>query len=534
MPIADDGHLHRHQQQGDSAGSCCSSPAVSPSHSFKRSKSTVYLLDRRTSPPPDRLQRLHSRYSPAVAENRDNNGGYAAFAWKLVKAVAGLPLVHALFVRVPALCLYVWLRLVWRCCARLPLTVTSRVFHFCVGGRKRRGGGVITVLINGGSAVQTLHLARNYHAVGARVIVCEVEGRSELCSFSVAVDGYYTVPRPHDDGCVQYVDALRAIVERERVGYYVPTGVTVSPYYDAVAKPHLELLGCKCCAPGLDGVSVLNDLSEVFHKCEIEGLPVPKNLRVCSKEDIVKLYDNVSFRADRHFIVNVGLSGCKTAYRLPLPAARRSLRLPGPVSADCPWLLVQNGPGSYYSTCTTVHNGKVLGNVTCSARDHRPTNNVLVDDWVTHFVESLPFAFDGVLAFHVCVTPSRNVVPLDCRVGVPTEYTSYRSNLERILLYHQTCSAHEPLEPEMCAVHRYYAPALLFAIALAAHPAAVKQLVHTAVTGQEMVFACWDPMPGFAFYSLQLLADYLRDALDSGTSAGLTVASGQKNKFTTF
>jgi len=405
-----------------------------------------------------------------------------------------------------------------------------------------------------------LHLARNFHQTGARVIVCEIDGRAELCSFSVAVDGHYTVPGPNEDNCVQYVDALRAIVERERVDVYVPTGTTVSTYYDAVAKPHLELLGCRCWTPGLEGVAVLNDLSEVFRVCETVGLPVPKHLLVCSKDDVIKLYDNVSFRADRHFIVNVGQSGCKSAHSLQLPATRRSLRLPGPVSDDCPWLLVQHCLGSYYTTCTTVQAGQVVSNVTCTAHDGRATDhNALIDDWTARVVSAVPVQFDGYLSFRVCVSPSRKVVPLGCRVGVPITYASYRSNFEHVVVQcppplrgHRSNGAASAVSHAGAVLHanaaangappqytelivettdRYYAMALLYdTVTRMMTVQSVKHLVRTVVTEREMVFAYWDPLPFFAHYSLQMFADRINTALDEA----VILSSVQKNRYTTF
>lgn len=533
---------------GDS-GSCSSSPAVSPSHSFKRSKSTFYLLDRRTSPPPGRILQPRDVGRTAVGNAVD---WYAAFFWKLIRTLFASPLLNALLVQAPSRCLALWLRTTWAC-VRVPLVV----LHACSFVLRRRGSVVSgsggkgerlparrTVLINGGSTVQALHLARNFYLSGARVIVCEVKGRAsaELSSFSVAVDGHYTVPEPNEHNCVQYVDALRTIVERERVGYYVPTGTTVSTYYDAVAKPHLELLGCKCCTPGLDDVSVLNDLSEVFLKCEAEGLPVPKHLRVCSKDDIVKLYDNVSFRADKHFIVNVGLSGCKASHRLQLPASRKSLTLPGPVSDDCPWLLVQNCPGSYYTTCTTVHDGRVIANVTCSVRAGGATTaagNELIDGWVTHFVGSLSLAFDCVLSFRVCVTPSRNVVPIGCRVGVPTEYTAYsKSNVEGILFppcanqhhHHHDHDHGSSAVPETEITGRYYAAQLVYDTVgrFTNMYGTTRQFVDTVFTKKEMIFTYWDPLPFFVYYNIPTLLDHINGALDKA------MLSGHKNKYTTF
>lgn len=517
VPISND----RYRGCGDS-GSCSSSPAVSPSHSFKRSKSTFYLLDRRTSPPPGRLLQPQNIVTFSTVVH-----GYVTFFWTLIRTLLGLPWINVLLLRIPSLWLGLWIRVAWKL-VRIPLIASKLVLRLCFAKRRHNGNAERTVLINGGSTVQALHLARNFYLTGARVIVCEIDGCAELSSFSIAVDAYYTVPKPNEDNCIQYVDALRTIVERERVGYYVPTGTTVSSYYDAVAKSHLELLGCKCCTAGLDGVSVLNDLSEVFRKCEAEGLPVPKHLRVCSKEDIVKLYDNVSFRADKHFIVNVGLSGCKVRHCLQLPATRKSLTLPGPVSVDCPWLLVQNCPGSYYTTCTTVRDGRVIGNVSCNVRDGNATTNELVDNWVAHFVSALSLSFDGILAFRICVTSSRNVIPLGCHVGVPIAYTSYASNLERIL--YPPCTHHQPLSPEMEITDRYYATELAYeTIVQLTTVHAITRLINTVIAKREMIFAYWDPLPYFAHYNLQRFTVYINSVLDKAL-----LLSSTKNKYTTF
>ncbi|XP_008185345.1 uncharacterized protein LOC103310054 [Acyrthosiphon pisum] len=542
VPISDD----RYRCSGAGTDSYPSSPAVSPSHSFKRSKSTFYLLDRRTSPPPGRLLQPQNVTAGTIH-------GCATFFWTLVNALFGLPWVNVLLVRIPSLCLCLWLRCVWKC-ARVPLVVSKHVLRLCIASSNRLDRGRFTVLINGGSTVQGLHLARNFHQAGVRVIVSEIDGRAELCSFSVAIDGHYTVPGPTEDNCVLYVDALRAIVEREQVDLYVPTGATVSAYYDAVAKPHLELLGCRCWTPGLDGVALLNDLSEVFRMCETVGLSVPKHLLVCSKDDVIKLYDNVSFRADRHFIVNVGQSGCKSAHSLQLPATRKSLRLPGPVSDDCPWLLVQHCLGSYYTTCTTVQAGRVVANVTFTAHDGRARDhNELIDDWTARFVSAVPVQFDGYLSFRVCVSPSRKVVPLGCRVGVPITYASYRSNFEHVVMQcptpqrghrsngaagavaHVDAAANgaPPQSTDLVVetTNRYYATTLLYeTVTRMMTVQSVKHFVRTVVTEREMVFAYWDPLPFFAHYSLQMIVDRINTALDETA----ILSSAQKNRYTTF
>lgn len=509
VPISDD----RYRCE---SGSCSSSPAVSPTHSFKRSKSTFYLLDRRTSPPPGRLLQPQNVMVGTV-------NWYLTFFWKLTRAFFSLPWINLLLLRIPSLWFAFWIQMTWKY-VRIPLVISKHTLRSCFAKKHK---GERTVLINGGSTIQTLHLARNFYLTGARVIICEIEGCAELSSFSIVVDNYYTIPKPTEDNCIQYVDALRAIVEKERVGFYMPTGTTVPTYYDAVAKSHLELLGCKCYTPGLDGISILNDLSEVFRKCQIEGLSVPKHLKVCSKDDIIKLYDNVSFRADKHFIVNVGLSGIKTRHSLQLPATRKSLTLPGPVSDDCPWLLVQNCPGSYYTTCTTVQNGKVIGNVTCNTRNGNPMQNELIDNWVTHFVSTLSFTFDSILSFRICISPSRNVIPVGCQIGVPITYTFYKSNFEKII-YPPRMHQHS-LEPEIEITERYYMTKLMYkTITRISTIYSLKHFMNTVARKNEMVFTYWDPLPYFVYYNLQLFLDYINNILNK------VILSSQKNKYTTF
>lgn len=523
-PISGDHYRRDH----DTGFGSIHSPTVSPSHSFKRSKSsTFYLLDRRTSPPPGRL--IDPRKVIAATERT-----VVSFFWGLIKAFFRLPWVGAIISRVLSIWLRFSMRLTWKC-NRIPLVVARMTLRYTIHRRHRRlRKHLWTVLINGASTIQALHLARNFHRTGARVLVCEINDRPELSSFSAAADGSYTVPQPTDDSCVQYVNALRTIVEKEGVGFYVPTGTTVSSYHDSVAKAHLELLGCRCYTPGLDVISVLGDLSEVFRQCTAEGLPVPKHLIVCSKEDIVKLYDNVQFRADRHFIVNIGLSGCKARYNLQLPADRKLLMLPGPVSDDCPWLLVQNCPGTYYTTCTTVRGGAVIGNVTCrrgSRSSPTVTPNQLVDDWVTRFVSTLPFVFDGILTFSVCVSPSRKVIPMGCHVGVPVSYASYTSNLEQILYPAPTDDESPAPEPKIEIVERYYITELAYETVVRMNTAvgpSIKRFLNTVLNKGEMIFAYWDPLPYFVYYSLQLPIHYVNNLLDK------VILLSQKNKYTTF
>lgn len=83
-----------------------------------------------------------------------------------------------------------------------------------------------TIMISGGSTVQTLHLARDFYSAGARVIVFDYEGLFGLTRFSTAVSKYYTVPRPTLDASQDYISSLCEIVQKENISYYIPVCAT--------------------------------------------------------------------------------------------------------------------------------------------------------------------------------------------------------------------------------------------------------------------------------------------------------------------
>ena len=127
---------------------------------------------------------------------------------------------------------------------QLPLTAVKLFLSLLLTPPSERLRKKRTVLISSGSTVQALHLARNFHSAGARVVVCEIDGLFALARFSTAVSKFYTVPKPTSDQLQNYVRAVCEIVDKEEAAYYVPVSATTAAYYDAVAKPHLELLGC--------------------------------------------------------------------------------------------------------------------------------------------------------------------------------------------------------------------------------------------------------------------------------------------------
>lgn len=169
-----------------------------------------------------------------------------------------------------------------------------------------------TVLIGGGSSMQALHLARNFHAAGYRVVAADVAGATAdgglpLAGFSTAVSRYYTLPAPPSAVATEgagagrtsaYVGRLCDIAEAEQPVLYVPVCERTAVRCDALAKPHLVLRGCQTFCPGAQECAVLDDLAELLHQCRRLRLSVPPHCVVRSVPELLgQVYDDAGWAA---------------------------------------------------------------------------------------------------------------------------------------------------------------------------------------------------------------------------------------------
>lgn len=372
--------------------------------------------------------------------------------------------------------------------------------------RKKR-----TVLISCGSTIQALHLARNFYSAGARVVVCEIEGLFGLARFSTAVSKFYTVPRPTGDRPQTYVQALCDIVEREKVSYYIPVSATNTAYYDALAKPHLEILNCNCFCPDVKEVWILDDILEVMRRCHGAGISTPLYYPITTKQDITKLYDSGLLRTGRYSMSSVGALGCRDRLKINLPPFRQEFRMPYEINEQKPWVIVQDLPGDHFLTCTTVKESQVVANVTCRVDMDSgglvPVEHEDINQWLKQFFNKLRVLrqVSGHVSFRFVVSEvSGTLVPLGCRVGVALPYICHTSIHPRLVwkpCRHFTRQASGPLVADTGTYWMHEA-----VLNTLRHPSveAVGRLIGTVLDKREALFVYWDPLPYCAYYHLQL------------------------------
>ncbi|XP_012287071.1 uncharacterized protein LOC105703328 [Orussus abietinus] len=454
-------------------------------------------------------QRQNSRQQPH-GEDRRYFLPVDIFGWYLGLIVSVLKTIYNLvtyIVRTPALWTSAWIYVFWMI-LQLPLTALKWFITALHTPASERARNKRCVLISGGSTVQAVHLARNFYKAGARVVVCEIEGFFGLARFSTACSRFYTVPKPGPSSTAEYVKALKDIVQKERASYYIPVSVTNTAYYDALAKPHLEVMGCECFVPGATEVTALDDPLELLRWCRTLGLPTPIHFVLRSAEDVAKLYERGVLRTGRHVMMAAGPAGMRDRAKLPLPPTAREFRDHREISERRPWLVMRDPGDQHFLTCTTVKNSRVMANITCLVDENRglvPEERPDVDRWLERFfARSFGNRLNGHLSFRLATSEENGeLVAIGCRVGVALPYICHTSVHPRLVWRPCKHFCKQNSGP-LVLNERYFHHDTLANAQNGPTTDTATHLMGTVLDKREALFVYWDPLPYCAYYHLQL------------------------------
>lgn len=485
--------------------------SISPPHTLKRSRSSSFrLINRRISTastssqisipqePKDRLAALI--------------GWYPSFLIRIYLEIFSL-CFFVVFKRLPIMIPMLWLSgCLWLICKSfmVPMSIIKNVLLFLFVPAAERNRKKRTVLISGGSSVQAVHLARNFYSAGARVVMCEVEGYFSLTRYSTAVHKYYTLPKPNDEQINAYIETLKDIVLREEVKYFIPVSEVSTAYYDAVAKPHLEVLGCECICPDLREVLLLDDLAELLRKVQSDNLVTSNFYPVNNNLDLNRLYDFGIVKQEPHFMQTVGIAGCKQRQKINLPNTRRRLRLTSPVNEQNPWLVVQDVKGDRYVTCTTVRESQIVGNVICKIDEFGsliPIENPEIEQWLMTFFAGLKAhrKIVGHMSFYFTIRSDNGTIyPTGCEVGVRLPYICYTSVQPRIVWKPCRHFSRHTSGPIVTNGGKYWLNEML--VNILEHPSLhrIRECFCIVWGRNDALFVLWDPLPYCIYYYIQL------------------------------
>ncbi|XP_012221781.1 uncharacterized protein [Linepithema humile] len=408
----------------------------------------------------------------------------------------------------PALWASAWVCLFW-VILQLPLTALKWFITMLHTPAYERSRNKRCVLISGGSTVQAVHLARNFYKAGARVVVCELDGLFGLARFSTACSKFYTIPRPGPGNVVEYIKALGDIVRRERVAYYIPVSAASTAYYDALAKPHLEIMGCECFVPDAGEVTALDDPFELLQRCRMLGLITPQHFLLRSMSDLSALYEQNTFRVGRYMMLAAGPAGMRDRAKVPLPPTIREFRNQQlEISERRPWVVIRDPGGSHFITCTTLKESRIVANVTCRVDEDRgliPEECPEVTQWLERFfARSFGARINGHVSFRLAVSEGTDeLLSIGCRVGVSLPYICHTGIHPRLVW--KPCRHFSRQNSAVLGTpdRQLLSDAMAGALKRPADETA-PHLLGTVLDKREALFVYWDPLPYCAYYHLQL------------------------------
>jgi len=476
------------------------------------SMSTVILSQRLQQ----QRQQHHQRGTPAAdSRNVEKSNDFILLrilSWYfglLLGLFRGIFNVVSYAIWAPAFWASAWICLFW-VILQLPLTALKwfiTVLHTPAYERSRNKR---CVLISGGSTVQAVHLARNFYKAGARVVVCDLEGLFGLAKFSIACSKYYTIPRPGPRNVVEYIKALRDIVQRERAVYYIPVSATNTAYYDALVKPHLEIMGCECFVPDASEVTALDDPLELLRRCRMLGLTTPQHFPLRSMQDLSALYERNTFRDGRYMMLAAGPAGMRDRAKLLLPPTVREFRNQRhEISERRPWVVIRDPGGDHFITCTTLKESRIVANVTCRVDEDRgliPEEHPEVTRWLEQFFARRPFdgRINGHMSFRLAVSEeTEELVAIGCRVGVSLPYICH-TRIHPRLVWKPCRHFSRQNSTLMGTSNRQLLPDTVTSAFKQSTSEIESHLLGTVLNKRESLFVYWDPLPYCAYYHLQL------------------------------
>ncbi len=282
-----------------------------------------------------------------------------------------------------------------------------------------------TILVSGGKMTKALQLARSFHQAGHRVILVESPKYFTGHQFSWAVDKFYTVPNPDDEG---YIDALLKIVKTEAVDVYVPVCSPVASYYDAVVKQFLPA-HCEVMHVDTEMVQRLDDKFTFSAAATSLGLSVPASYCITNLQQVLD-FDFAG--ADHQYIIkSIPYDSVRRLDLTKLPCdtyAEMEVFVKSlPISASNPWIMQEFISGQEYCTHSTVRDGELRLHCCCESSafqiNYEMVDKPEIEEWVRKFTRGLNLT--GQVSFDFIETADGRIYAIECNPRTHSAITMF-------------------------------------------------------------------------------------------------------------
>jgi predicted ATP-grasp superfamily ATP-dependent carboligase len=353
-----------------------------------------------------------------------------------------------------------------------------------------------TILLTGGRAPATLELARVFHRAGHRVMMAESLSW-HLSRPSRAVAANYQVPPPRQRP-VEFIQALAAIMRRERVDLLVPTCEEI--YTVAGGRDALAAGGACVFAASLEQLRGLHDKWLFAQRARGYGLSVPDTRCLESADDL-----RAALAEGGEVVLKPAYSRFAARTRLP-PHSAAALAGARPSPGER-WVAQALVSGREICTYSVAHQGRLAAHAAYPVEftagrgatvAFRAIEHPAARAWVERFVAAEQFT--GQIAFDFIETAAGEVTALECNpratsglhllAGAPGLASAFFG------------PARDVITPAAARPAMLAAGMLLYSLPAVRSRAAWRRW-WAAVSGSRDVVFCWDdPLPAL----LQLLS----------------------------
>jgi predicted ATP-grasp superfamily ATP-dependent carboligase len=268
------------------------------------------------------------------------------------------------------------------------------------------------ILLTGGRAPVTLHLARLFAKAGHTVFIAE-SIKQHICLYSNAVKKNFIVPSPRFNRD-EYIQALTDIIEQEKIDLLIPTCEEV--FYISEKLNELSKY-CSVFAEKSDKLLSLHNKWQFINSINDSQIKTPKTWLVNSLE---KLKQQLTLINDiKKFVLKPVYSrfGSKTIIISSFKGNIPNIN----ISQKNPWILQEFIEGSQFCTYSIAKNGKISAHTaypttfTAGIGSSIAFENIdypKVFDWISEYVKKNNYT--GQIAFDFIETPDKEVYVIEC------------------------------------------------------------------------------------------------------------------------
>lgn len=355
-----------------------------------------------------------------------------------------------------------------------------------------------TILVSGGKMTKALQLARSFHRAGHRVILVE-DHRYWFTGhrYSTAVDRFHTLPPA---GSPEYVDALVALIQRERVDAYVPVCSPAASLFDSRAMPILSRY-CEVIHVGPDTIGNLDDKYQFAQAAESLNLLTPQSFLVTDAQQIIDF--DFSDQTRPFILKSIRYDSVRRLDLTKLPMADpekaaayvRSL----PLSIDNPWVMQEFISGTEYCTHGTLRNGELRVHCCCVSSafqlNYEHVEKPEIEAWVRRFGAGLNLTGQASFDFIQAHDDGR-IYAIECNPRTHSAITMFYNHPDLAQAYLKNQPLQSAIKPLPSSRPTYWIYHELWQLLTRLNsPAAVRERIKVIVQGKDAVFDWRDPLP---------------------------------------